>query len=135
MNDVKLFGNIAQAPEHGETKNGTAYCNFAIGCREIDKKKKFNDKSTFVDCVVYGLSAEFMKKAGQGDEILVAKGSIQVQSWKNQEGKWQKKFRVLVDKFIIPKVHDAANSMHMEEERGYMDEIPDITSDANPFGS
>ncbi|SVC68555.1 uncharacterized protein METZ01_LOCUS321409, partial [marine metagenome] len=23
--------------------------------------------------------------------------SIQVQSWKNQEGKWQKKFRVLVD--------------------------------------
>ena len=135
MNDVKLFGNIAQAPEHGETKNGTAFCNFAIGCREIDKKKKFNDKSTFVDCVVYGLSAEFMKKAGQGDEILVAKGSIQLQSWKSPEGKWQKKFRVLVDKFIIPKVHDAANSMHMEEEKGYMDEIPDITSDANPFGS
>ena len=70
-----------------------------------------------------------MKKAGQGDEILVAKGSIQVQSWKNQEGKWQKKFRVLVDKFIIPKVHDAANSMHMEE---YQEEP---TEDANPFGS
>ena len=130
MNDVKLFGNIAQAPEHGETKNGTAFCNFAIGCREIDKKKKFNEKSTFVDCVVYGLSAEFMKKAGQGDEILVAKGSIQVQSWKNQEGKWQKKFRVLVDKFIIPKVHDAANSMHMEE---YQD--TEVQEETNPFGN
>ena len=93
-------------------------------------KKKFNEKSTFVDCVVYGLSAEFMKKAGQGDEILVAKGSIQVQSWKSPEGKWQKKFRVLVDKFIIPKVHDAANSMHMEEYDH--NEIPE---EANPFGS
>lgn len=132
MNDVKLFGNIAQAPEHGETKNGTAFCNFAIGCREIDKKKKFNDKSTFVDCVVYGLSAEFMKKAGQGDEILVAKGSIQVQSWKNQEGKWQKKFRVLVDKFIIPKVHDAANSMHMEDDIPRFDDV-EVEGDANPF--
>ena len=132
MNDVKLFGNIAQAPEHGETKNGTAFCNFAIGCREIDKKKKFNDKSTFVDCVVYGLSAEFMKKAGQGDEILVAKGSIQVQSWKNQEGKWQKKFRVLVDKFIIPKVHDAANSMHMEDDIPRFEDV-EVEGDANPF--
>ena len=132
MNDVKLFGNIAQAPEHGETKNGTAYCNFAIGCREIDKKKKFKDKSTFVDCVVYGLSADFMKKAGQGDEILVAKGSIQVQSWKNQEGKWQKKFRVLVDKFIIPKVHDAANSMHMEDDIPRFDDV-EVEGDANPF--
>ena len=132
MNDVKLFGNIAQAPEHGETKNGTAFCNFAIGCREIDRKKKFNEKSTFVDCVVYGLSAEFMKKAGQGDEILVAKGSIQVQSWKNQEGKWQKKFRVLVDKFIIPKVHDAANSMNMEDDIPY---DTDVALDANPFGN
>ena len=132
MNDVKLFGNIAQAPEHGETKNGTAFCNFAIGCREIDKKKKFNDKSTFVDCVVYGLSAEFMKKAGQGDEILVAKGSIQVQSWKNDEGKWNKKFRVLVDKFIIPKVHDAANSMNMEDDIPY---DTDVALDPNPFGN
>ena len=132
MNDVKLFGNIAQAPEHGETKNGTAFCNFAIGCREIDKKKKFNDKSTFVDCVVYGLSAEFMKKAGQGDEILVAKGSIQVQSWKNQEGKWQKKFRVLVDKFIIPKVHDAANSMHMEDDIPRFEDV-ETECDAYPF--
>ena len=132
MNDVKLFGNIAQAPEHGETKNGTAFCNFAIGCREIDKKKKFNDKSTFVDCVVYGLAAEFMKKAGQGDEILVAKGSIQVQSWKNQEGKWQKKFRVLVDKFIIPKVHDAANSMHMEDDIPRFEDV-ETEGDANPF--
>ena len=132
MNDVKLFGNIAQPPQHGETKNGTAFCNFAIGCREIDKKKKFNDKSTFVDCVVYGLSAEFMKKAGQGDEILVAKGSIQVQSWKNDEGKWNKKFRVLVDKFIIPKVHDAANSMHMEDDIPY---DTDVSLDSNPFGN
>ena len=132
MNDVKLFGNIAQAPEHGETKNGTAFCNFAIGCREIDKKKKFNDKSTFVDCVVYWLSAEFIKKAGQVDEILVAKGSIQVQSWKNQEGKWQKKFRVLVDKFIIPRVHDAANSMHMEDDIPRFDDV-EVEGDANPF--
>ena len=113
MNDVKLFGNISQPPEHGQTNNGTAYCNFSMGCREIDKKKNYNDKSTFVDCVVYGASAEFMKNAGQGDEILVAKGSIQVQSWKGNDGKWQKKFRVLVDKFIIPKIggnQDSAGS-------------------------
>ena len=128
MNDVKLFGNIAQAPEHGETKNGTAYCNFAIGCREIDRKKKSDEKSTFVDCVVYGLSAEFMKKAGQGDEILVAKGSIQVQSWKNQEGKWNKKFRVLVDKFILPKDKDTA----MQYSTAY-NSVPEEVS--NPFGS
>ena len=129
MNITVLYGNVAQPPDHGETKTGVQYCNFAIGVREVFKKKNYKDKSIFVDCVVYGDSAEYMKKRGQGDEILVAKGSIQVQSWKNQEGKWQKKFRVLVDKFIIPKVHDAANSMNME------DDIPYETEEAsNPFG-
>ena len=132
MNDVKLFGNIAQAPEHGQTNNGTPFCNFSVGCREIDRKKAYNDKSTFVDCVVYGQSAEFMKNAGQGDEILVAKGSIQVQTWKDKENKWQKKYRVHVDKFIIPKIKGSDNTM--EDSPTFMKEdIKDY--EANPFGA
>tara|TARA_B100001250_G_scaffold288436_1_gene250208 strand:- start:387 stop:821 length:435 start_codon:yes stop_codon:yes gene_type:complete len=111
MNFVALFGNLAQPPEHGQTKTGTQYCNFSLGIREIYKTKKFNDKSTFIDCVVYGKSAEFMKTAGQGDELLVAQGQIQVQTWKDQTNKWQKKYRVLVDRFIIPKDKDASTAL------------------------
>tara|TARA_Y100000296_G_scaffold81607_1_gene109166 strand:- start:306 stop:689 length:384 start_codon:yes stop_codon:yes gene_type:complete len=127
MNDWKGFGNIAQAPEHGTTNNGTPYCNFAVGCREIKRKKNYSDKSTFIDCVVYGQAAEYMKRAGQGDEILIAEGSIQVQKWKDQEGKTQRKYRVAVDRFILPKDKDRA----MEFSTEFNSEPQEV---ANPFG-
>ena len=39
MNDVKLFGNIAQAPEHGQTNNGTPFCNFSVGSERLIVRK------------------------------------------------------------------------------------------------
>jgi len=102
MNIVILYGNVTQPPDHGQTKTGVQYCNFSIGIREVFKKKNYKDKSLFIDCVVYGETAEFMKKCGQGDEVLVY-GQIDVQSWKDKTDRWQKKYRVNVNKFILPK--------------------------------
>ena len=121
-----LFGNVAQAPDHGETKTGVQYCNFSIGIRDVFKKKTFKDKSTFADCVVYGESAEYMKKCGQGDEILVY-GQLEVQSWKDKSERWQKKYRCLVQKFILPK--DKSDFNPEEAVNEFSNTIND-----NPFG-
>ena len=126
MNITVLYGNVAQPPDHGETKTGVQYCNFAIGVREVFKKKNYKDKSIFVDCVVYGDSAEYMNKCGQGDEILVY-GQIDVQSWKDKSDRWQKKFRINVNKFILPKDKNKAT----EYSTDYGSEPQEVD---NPFG-
>ena len=131
MNIVILYGNVAQPPDHGETKTGVQYCNFAIGVREVFKKKNYKDKSIFVDCVVYGDSAEYMKKCGQGDEILVY-GQIDVQSWKDKSDRWQKKFRINVNKFILPKDKDTAIEYSANALDSQYNADPQEVS--NPFG-
>ena len=131
MNIVILYGNVAQPPDHGETKTGVQYCNFAIGVREVFKKKNYKDKSIFVDCVVYGDSAEYMKKSGQGDEILVY-GQIDVQSWKDKSDRWQKKFRINVNKFILPKDKDTAIEYSANALDSQYNADPQEVS--NPFG-
>ena len=131
MNITVLYGNVAQPPDHGETKTGVQYCNFAIGVREVFKKKNYKDKSIFVDCVVYGDSAEYMKKSGQGDEILVY-GQIDVQSWKDKSDRWQKKFRINVNKFILPKDKDTAIEYSANALDSQYNADPQEVS--NPFG-
>ena len=131
MNIVILYGNVAQPPDHGETKTGVQYCNFAIGVREVFKKKNYKDKSIFVDCVVYGDSAEYMNKCGQGDEILVY-GQLDVQSWKDKSDRWQKKFRVNVNKFILPKDKDTAIEYSANALDSQYNAEPQEVS--NPFG-
>ena len=131
MNIVILYGNVAQPPDHGETKTGVQYCNFAIGVREVFKKKNYKDKSIFVDCVVYGDSAEYMNKCGQGDEILVY-GQLDVQSWKDKSDRWQKKFRINVNKFILPKDNDTAIEYSANALDSQYNAEPQEVS--NPFG-
>ena len=131
MNITVLYGNVAQPPDHGETKTGVQYCNFAIGVREVFKKKNYKDKSIFVDCVVYGDSAEYMKKCGQGDEILVY-GQLDVQSWKDKSDRWQKKFRINVNKFILPKDKDTAIEYSANALDSQYNTEPQEVS--NPFG-
>ena len=131
MNIVILYGNVAQPPDHGETKTGVQYCNFAIGVREVFKKKNYKDKSIFVDCVVYGDSAEYMNKCGQGDEILVY-GQLDVQSWKDKSDRWQKKFRINVNKFILPKDKDTAIEYSANALDSQYNAEPQEVS--NPFG-
>ena len=131
MNITVLYGNVAQPPDHGETKTGVQYCNFAIGVREVFKKKNYKDKSIFVDCVVYGDSAEYMNKCGQGDEILVY-GQLDVQSWKDKSDRWQKKFRINVNKFILPKDKDTAIEYSANALDSQYNADPQEVS--NPFG-
>ena len=131
MNITVLYGNVAQPPDHGETKTGVQYCNFAIGVREVFKKKNYKDKSIFVDCVVYGDSAEYMNKCGQGDEILVY-GQIDVQSWKDKSDRWQKKYRINVNKFILPKDKDTAIEYSANALDSQYNADPQEVS--NPFG-
>ena len=131
MNITVLYGNVAQPPDHGETKTGVQYCNFAIGVREVFKKKNYKDKSIFVDCVVYGDSAEYMNKCGQGDEILVY-GQLDVQSWKDKSDRWQKKFRINVNKFILPKDKDTAIEYSANALDSQYNTEPQEVS--NPFG-
>ena len=131
MNITVLYGNVAQPPDHGETKTGVQYCNFAIGVREVFKKKNYKDKSIFVDCVVYGDSAEYMNKCGQGDEILVY-GQLDVQSWKDKSDRCQKKFRINVNKFILPKDKDTAIEYSANALDSQYNAEPQEVS--NPFG-
>jgi single-stranded DNA-binding protein len=127
MNKWTGFGWVAQAPDHGQTKTGTQYCNFAIGVHETRRKKNDKTKSLFLDCVAYGDTAEWLKSVGQGSQIVIEDGEVQEQSWKDNQDRWQKKIRILVHKFIAPesfkgskKNRDAGQDLTMEQAQEQM---------------
>ena len=116
MNKCQLFGWVAQAPDHGQTKTGTQYCNLAIGLHETRRKKNENTKSLFLDCVAYGDTAEWLKSVGQGSQLIIEDGEIQEQSWKDNQDRWQRKIRILVHKFIAPENFKGSKGSRNKEE-------------------
>ena len=131
MNKFTAFGWVAQPPDHGQTKTGTQYCNFAIGVHETRRKKNDKTKSLFLDCVAYGDTAEWLKSVGQGSQLVIEDGEVQEQSWKDNQDRWQKKIRILVHKFIAPesfkgskKNREAGQDLTMEQAEEIVSTFP-----------
>jgi len=128
MNKCQIFGWVAQPPDHGQTKTGTQYCNFAIGVHETRRKKNDKTKSLFLDCVAYGDTAEWLKSVGQGSQLLIEDGEIQEQTWKDNQDRWQKKIRILVHKYVAPENFKGSKKSKEEEQTLTMNEIEQNTS-------
>ena len=140
MNKVILVGRLTRDPEvrysSGEIQTAVARDTLAV-----ERRFKRNNEPTadFIQCVVFGKSAEFAEKYfRQGMRISVS-GRIQTGSYTNKDGIRVYTTEVIVEEqeFAESKSESASAHAHVSQEGASSDDgfmnIPDNIDEELPF--
>ena len=82
LNKVILGGRLTNDVELKTTPQGTAVCTFSVA---VNRKGK-EAQADFINCQAWRQTAEFISKFFKKGSPICVTGSIQVRSWKDQQG-------------------------------------------------
>lgn len=119
LNRVMLAGRITKELESKVLQNGSNVCSFSIAVNRSwkDDQGVKVEKVEFINCVMFGKSAEaFVKWNHKGDEIYV-EGRIQNRSWDKPDGTKGYATDIVVDKWDF--VQKARSNSARTDEGGY----------------
>lgn len=85
MNSVNLTGRLTRDPDVRYTDSGTSIARFTLA---VDRRFKQEGGPTadFINCVVFGKSAEFVEKYFSKGMKMELSGRIQTGSYTNKDG-------------------------------------------------
>ncbi len=83
INSVTLVGRPTKDFELRTTSNGTPYCLFTLA---VDNPYSQEGKASFIPCIAWRHSANFLTKYGHKGQLMSVEGMIETQSYKNKEG-------------------------------------------------
>lgn len=100
LNNVVLLGRLTRDPELKSTNGGQVFCRFTLASNYSQKKSdgSYDEKPNFIDCVVWGKSAEAVHKYVSKGRRLLVEGALRWSSWEH-EGKKHSKVEILVESF------------------------------------
>ena len=88
MNKVILMGRLVKNPEVRQDASGAiSMARYALAVDRMRTKKDEDPGADFINCVVFGKSAEFAKNYLRKGTKLVIEGRIQTGSYTNKNGK------------------------------------------------
>lgn len=131
MNKVILSGNISTEINYATSKNGKAYCRFNLATTSNYKDTNGNLHCDFVDCVAYGKTAEYLNSYGSKGQKATVFGSLQVNSYKDNDGKTHKSIAVNVGEIELVKGSGSGNAKAAENDTAI--DLTPISDDALPF--
>jgi len=85
---VTAIGNVGRDPEIRSTQTGTQVANFAIATTERfkDKSGERIEKTTWINCVVWGSLVKVIENyVDKGSKIAVT-GKLEKRKWKDRDG-------------------------------------------------
>ena len=115
MNKVVLMGRLTRDPEvrYSQGDNPLAIARFTLA---VDRRFKRDGEQTadFINCVVFGRSAEFTEKYfHQGTKVVVS-GRIQTGSYTNRDG-----VKVYTTEVVVEEQEFAESKAASESNGGY----------------
>lgn len=99
MNKVILMGRLVKNPEVRQDANGViSMARYALAVDRMRTKKDEDPGADFINCVVFGKSAEFAKNYLRKGTKLVIEGRIQTGSYTNKNGQKVYTTDVVIDR-------------------------------------
>jgi len=98
LNKVLLMGNITRDIELRYTPRGTAVADISIAINRSWKDDSGNrqDETTFVDCTLWGKTAELAHKYLAKGRGIFVEGRLQMESWDDKDtGKKRTKMKII----------------------------------------
>lgn len=117
MNKVILMGRLAKNPEVRQDANGgISMARYTLAVDRMRTKKDEDPGADFINCVVFGKSAEFAKNYLRKGTKLVIEGRIQTGSYTNKNGQKVYTTDVVVDRqeFAESKASSVDNTVNQQ---------------------
>lgn len=90
------IGNVGRDPEVRVTKGGTSVANFSVA---TNKKVKGEDRTTWVNIVCWGKTAENVDKYVTKGKQVYIEGELQNSSWEGDDG--VKHYKTEVNAWVV----------------------------------
>jgi single-strand DNA-binding protein len=86
LNKVLLIANLTRDPEARRTNSGTSVCKLglAVNRRYKDSHGNTKDDTTFIDCDVWGNSADFCRDYLRKGNRVMVEGRLKMDSWEDR---------------------------------------------------
>jgi single-strand DNA-binding protein len=100
-NRVILVGNLCRDVELRYIPSGTAVAEIGLAVNDrIKKGEQWIDETTFVDCTLWGRTAEIANQyLSKGDPCLI-EGRLKLEQWE-KDGQKRSKLKVVADKLQL----------------------------------
>lgn len=99
INAVAISGRLTRDPELRATQSGTQVLTVPVAVNERVRSAsgQWEDRASFVDCVVFGRRAEALcDLLRKGDKVAVS-GRLRQSSWESRDGSRRSKVEVVAD--------------------------------------
>jgi len=99
INRVILLGRLTRDPELTFSQSGLQICKAGLAVNErVKRSDQWEDKSTFVDLVVFGKRGEAFSRYMAKGKAAFIEGHLSLSTWKDKEtGRNRSKLEVIVD--------------------------------------
>lgn len=96
LNHIIVMGRLTRDPELRYTQNNKAVANFTVA---VDRDKETNGErpTDFIDCVVWGATADFVSKYFFKGSMAVVSGRLQIRDWQDKDGNKRRSAEVAAD--------------------------------------
>ncbi len=111
MNNVVLVGRLTKDSELKYTTSGTVMGFFSLAVnRSVKKNEKWVDEASYIDCVIFGKTAETMSKFLVKGQQACIQGELRQNRWE-QDGQAKSKIDIIVNQVqLLGKKPDGASN-------------------------
>lgn len=100
VNSVSITGNLTRDPELKATAGGTGVLSMGVAVNERRKDPatgEWGDYPNYVDCVVFGNSAEALARILAKGAKVAVHGRLHQDRWQDQDGRNRSRIEVVAD--------------------------------------
>lgn len=134
LNKVVLCGRLTADPELKQTQSGIAVVSFSLAVnrrftRGADGQS--NSQADFINCTAWRQQAEFISRYFRKGSSLCITGSLQQNTWTDNNGQKRNDYKVVVDDamFVDSRGESAGSASYVPDAYG----SPSFTSEAPNF--
>ena len=130
INNVVLTGRVTKDIELKVTPTGKSVCSFSLA---VERKFVQNgDKVTdFINCQLWGKSAETLEKYGKKGMLIGVEGRLQTRNYTNQQGQTVYVTEVVADSFTFLEKKQSDDQPQFNDFENYGG--LEVTDDDLPF--
>lgn len=131
INNVTLIGRMTRDAELKQTPSGQSVAIFNLAVNRDFKNSDGEREADFINCVIWGTSAENLANWTKKGALIAVVGRIQTRNYENQQGQRVYVTEVVAEKFqTLEKKDNAANANSLYDQAP---NIPDVSDDGLPF--
>ena len=113
-NHIMIAGRLTRDPELRYTAGGIAVCNFSIAnTRHYKKDGEKMEETTFINCVCFKKSAEYVGKAVKKGRPAMVEGRLKSEKWQDKStGQERTGFKLQAQRVTPLDWDESGNSQH-----------------------